>query len=219
MLTNRPDLFFQNRTNKLAFLFIVLLFFNVPNLLAASGSISITSHDVSQQPCVTGNFAVSGSFIVTEDNTPNETVLDSPYCNTGSKPDRYIPFIVLPMSNRTHANLYYQIDSLPSRHLKRVESSYLTGWTHIGQARWFSFTVPVSTLSPGFHTLKVYLEDMFGVYCYRYSYARGYSGEIFANQILSFYVSNETKRGCGQTQDEANQDPGKPCPLVLLNEK
>ncbi|MDH5525398.1 MAG: hypothetical protein OEY01_15600 [Desulfobulbaceae bacterium] len=195
--------------------------------LAATGEIErldINCHD--------NKIIVSGSYIVTEDETPRLNVPDSPYCSFVSEryPAHYVPFVVLPMSNRTHAYLQYTLDGSDPLIISRVESSYLSGWSQIGHSRSFSREINVSSLSAGDHDFSVTLQDWFGVSCYSiwsrsYGYLGGHWGDVMDTRSIEVNISGQGAITCSisgdppsvSSENEANPSVGDPnCNRVPL---
>ncbi|MFP3984111.1 MAG: phospholipase A2 [Desulfurivibrionaceae bacterium] len=190
------------------------------NTLAATGQVNVTSHDLNEQVCANKSFVVSGTFILTEDKTPRKHVGSSPYC-PGNKPAHYYPRIRLPYSSTSWAYLYYTIDDSSEweRGLAKVRSlDWGNRYNQVGETLNFSFGVNPRKLSPGFHTIDIVFQDLFGVSCltwwggYRNS-NMSERGDIIDKKSLSFYIPAEGSEDCNSTASsgpvEPNPDPGK----------
>lgn len=168
---------------------------------AATGSMSVTSHDVAEEVCTSEDFRISGNFILNEDATPTGySNGPSEYCDRNTQ---YRPFVVYPMSKSTYAWISYAIDGNEYRVISKVESYYLTGWTEINKLLYFGLDVDVSRLEPGLHTLSIVFQDIFGYACYyRYHWGNLHSqpGEIIDEATITFRVLEEGGMCCGDAR-------------------
>ncbi len=205
----------DTKIHKISLFFLGLSFLFIQYSFAATGQITVTSHDLEQQFCPTSNFSVSGTFILTEDETPWKHVSSSPHCS-GGKPAYYYPRIRLPYSSTTWAYLYYTIDDSPeSKHGIAKVSSLEWGndqYNQVGEILDFSFGVDIRNLSPGAHTVEVVFQDLFGVSCL--TWWGGYRnsnmsrlGDIIDEKILSFYIPDEPGGECNITESETDEKP------------
>lgn len=175
---------------------------------AATGE--ILGLDVS---CQDQKIILSGRYIMTEDETPRESVPDSPFCSYVNEkyPAHYVPFVVLPMSNLTHAFLHYTLDGSDPQIISRVLSSYLIGWSHIGAVRYFAKKISLASLPAGSHIFTVTLQDWFGVSCYSiytrsYGYLGGHWGDGDGNPKYRYFDFRSERN---KLQSRRAYEPGK----------
>ncbi len=203
------------KSKLLLFIGFLLIALSLPHIsYAATGS--ITNTNVS---CTNGKITISGSYIVSEDDTPSGQVSNSPHCTNSSnrRPASYRSVVAYPGTNGTHAYLFLEIDGGEKKILEIVlsEISQYNPWTHIGQIRNFSTTIDTAALQGGPHTFKVFLQDTFGVYCYGASYMKEHLGSIMDMESFSFFAPPEGYEGdCIElvAPKESDDSFGPSCP-------
>ena len=208
---------------------VILLFFLVfstleaPNLAnAAVGSMTVTSHDASEEICTAEDFRVSGNFILTEDETPTGySNGPSEYCDLNTQ---YKPFVAYPMTNRTHAWVSYAIDENEDRVISKVETDDRSVWTEMNKLLYFGLDIDVSRLDPGLHTLSIVFQDMFGYYCYRptyswSSYMTSQQGEIIDEFTITFRVLEEGGICCGDAHATLVEECGGEDNIALWDDE
>src|SRR5512139_2240797 len=157
-------------------LFLVLLFLALAGeVSAATGEVTITNPVPGSSGIyeATKDFVVQGTYIMTEDSTPAaglgtwEPCKDL-YPSMGGRAWFAPACWDTDQWMGTHATLVYELDGVRKGNLGDVK--YWTGpnpGNELGQLKSFSRVVSISGLTPRpYHTVKVFLEDVFGVYCY-----------------------------------------------------
>jgi len=191
---------------------------------AATGQVTITGPvpGPSGSYETNGDFVIQGTCIMTEDSTP------VPGVGTWEPCKELYPY----MGGRawfapacwntaqwvgTHATLVYEVDGARKGSLDEVK--YWSGpnpGNELGQLKGFSTVVNISGLKPRpYHTVKVFLEDRFGVSCYYSLYNADPifcpSGGGFASATLTFITPDDsppvdTGKNLG--------DPNASCPVI-----
>jgi len=205
---------------------LFFLFFSTlepPNLAnAAVGSMTVTSHDASEEICTSEDFRVTGNFILSEDLTPTGySNGPTEYCDLNTQ---YKPFYAVATSNRTQAWVSYAIDGNEYRVISKVETDDRRAWTEIGHLLTFGLDIDVSLLEPGLHTLSILFQDVFGTYCYRPTGSWGsgmYSqqGDIIDEFTITFRVLEEGGMCCGDSRAVLVEECGGEDNIALWDEE
>ncbi len=172
---------------KLSLLILIALMAMSFKAWGANGEVTITN-PAADNLCMTGTVKIEGTFIMTDDSVPDSKGQSVP----PGAPYNVCPGWALnltpieddyPQPN-IRANLYYELDN--SGPIKVACVCTGLGFDHLGVLQPFSITL--SNLQPGSHSVRVFLEDRYGGYC-----AAGFevhaSGGIFAEDAVSFVVS------------------------------
>ena len=186
--------------DNLMFKFFFGLLYIITTCLIPSVSISATGDILSAAISSDNNsIKISGSILVTEDDTPDDRRSSSPYCDYANEtfPANYRPYIVLPGSDPVRAEFTMQIDDKPKTAIINLRSSFSSTnpWTHIGKVLGFSSSINSQYLTPGNHTITLTLQDIYGVSCYRPRYGYGYLqlqlGTVMDTKMFSYKVSED----------------------------
>ncbi|MGV1099319.1 hypothetical protein ACUUL3_07900 [Thiovibrio sp. JS02] len=160
---------------------------------AATGTVTLTSHQNGSLLYLPKYIRVSGTFILTEDLTPSGYWRLDNYCQGGTGNYRGDAFTRSSYMNTTqaggdYAKLYWSVDDGTRRQIGRVYISAY-GPSDLGKEQNFSFLLDPKAYELGApHVLKIYLQDIFGYKCVNnsgYGMNQGY-GETIAEQTLTF---------------------------------
>jgi len=180
-------------------LFLVLVLFAITGeVLAATGQVTITGPVPGPNGIyeATGDFFVVGTYMMSEDNTPTGTGTYEgcknvyPYMN-GKAAFSPTYFDTVQWFG-IYATLSSGVDGKPGVKIDQLE--YWGGpnpHSDLGQTKTFSAWVSTSGLpAKPFHTVKVYLEDLFSVSCYKGAVKTDSpvraTGDIFASATFTF---------------------------------
>lgn len=173
------------------FVLVAGAFFTPIKADGASGELTVNSSNPADTICASGDFIVTGTYILFDDNEPNYLTGPTEYCKY--KTD-FSPGVTMPMSNTTYAMVRYSIDQQQPVSFALVQSSYLSGWTHMNKLLNYSFRVDISTLTTGPHTVTIIFQDIFGVSCFtpspynNWGYFAMHDGDIIDQSLLNFIV-------------------------------
>jgi hypothetical protein len=186
---------------KLVIIASVLSFFQIGYAWAAAGSVVMDySGDLGG---VCGDFVVSWQAQVTEDNEPNEAGPE-PSCLFPSALSLKSPYLWEYIGWTAHyARLCVEVDG----NLKYCDS--ITSLNTISSS---GYPVSAGSFAPGTtHTIRVYLEDIYGVQCNHYS---GYdsmmpvTGSVFGGDSVSFTICSNDDPCC------CDPNCGNSCPYA-----
>jgi RHS repeat-associated protein len=208
----------------------ILLFFLFFSVLeaqttanAATGSMTVTSHDAATELCIAEDFRVSGNFILNEDLTPTGySNGPSEYCDYNTQ---YKPFYAVRDSNRTQAMVSYAVDGNAYRVISKVDTDNRSVWTEINKLLYFGLNIDVSLLEPGLHTLSILFQDVFGYYCYRptsNSWGSGMynqQGDIIDEFTITFRVLEEGDQCCGDVRTDLVEECGGEDSIALWDDE
>jgi len=196
----------------------------------ASGSVAITSPSPGADGFyhASGNFTVSATFMMSEDDTPSETRGYWEPCtlwwNAQGMANKTPGCWDTTWWEGTHAGLYLRIDydddgspivGQPHDGVNYYHNPYRSD---LGQTKTFSRQVNIRYLEPRrYHTATVFLQDVFEVTCYKsYSKLDGpgcASGEKFAIATLNFITPTDIP----PTIPKLNLGKPKTCPSLSTN--
>jgi Domain of unknown function (DUF6531) len=180
-------------------LFLLLLFVAMTGeVSAATGQVTITGPVPGPNGIyeATGDFFVVGTYVMTEDDTPRgDGTWES--CKT-SFPDLngrarfWSDYFDTVQWEGIYATLRSGVDGKPGVKIDQLEYWYGPNpHSDLGQTKTFSARVSIGGLpARPFHTVKVYLEDLFSVSCYKGAVKTDdpipATGDIFASATLTF---------------------------------
>jgi YD repeat-containing protein len=203
-------------------LFLVLLLLAMTGeAWAATGAVTISGPVPGPEGIyeATGDFSVAGTYTMSEDETPRGDGIWEPctknYPGLNGRA-RFSPdYFDTVQWEGIYATLNSGVDGKPG-----VEISQLEYWygpnphSDLGETKTFSARVSVSGLpARPFHTVTVYLEDLFSVWCYKGAVKTDgpfrETGDIFASATLMFRTPTDIPPF---VLDKNLGDPNASCP-------
>jgi len=204
----------NKRTNTILLLAasILLAFSSVS--WAASGSLTITSPSDFYYVSPGAYFNVSGVAEISSDTTPDcECQHESCSYNDPNNPSKQSFAWYHENYGAVHGRVYYSIDGRPRMF---AGSGYVTRHNS-GISTHYYCPVDTDWVSPGPHSVTVYLQDDYSVSCYDPSACGGYcsavgrGGAIISQQTFSFYVCGPGDPCCGPDPDPCCFSGGECC--------
>jgi RHS repeat-associated protein len=180
---------------------------------AATGTVTITGPVASGALSTTSNFTVTGTYVLTSDDTPTGSSSSIPQCigpySTGAG-TFYPTYWDTTQWVGTYAEFWYAIDGGTGHQITSL--TYTTVQSDLNQVKSFSMPVSVQGMALGStHTIKFYMVDVYGILCSGSVDQGMYLGNTFASATLTFTIGTPVQKSLGGSDNIKN---GPSCPLI-----